>query len=173
MSWSHDYIIVPCCYLHVYICNSMALKCHTGHQMNIKSVINVLIIYCTGWMSFSTGPWWLLHLDNYKLYMYLFICFYATGRTLKVHLNIIHVSFFELMHGWELLQLLVIINYLVLFIEYAYQTLVVYPMLYRYHLILLLYFVIFFYCYIVLCVYITHCTHIFNHCNDLALNDWK
>jgi hypothetical protein len=26
------------------------------------------------------------------------------------------------------------------------------------------------YCYIVLCVYITHCTHIFNHCNDLALN---
>ena len=57
-------------------------------------------------------------------------------------------------------------------IEYAYQTLVVYPMLYRYHLILLLYFVIFFisYCYIVLCVYITHCTHIFNHYNDLALN---
>ena len=63
------------------------------------------------------------------------------GRTLKVHLNIIHgpvVSFFEL------LQLLVIINYLVLFIEYAYQTLVVYPMLYtcRYHPILLLYSVI-------------------------------
>ena len=62
------------------------------------------------------------------------------GRTLKVHLNIIHVvSFFELMHGWGLLQLLVIINYLVLFIEYVYQTLVVYPMLYRYHLMLLLY----------------------------------
>jgi hypothetical protein len=81
------------------------------------------------------------------------------------------------MHGWGLLQLLVIINYLVLFIEYAYQTLVC-PMLYRYHLILLLYFVclfvffywFFFYCYIVLCVYITHCIHIFNHCNDLALN---
>jgi hypothetical protein len=50
-------------------------------------------------------------------------------RTLKVHLNIHVVSFFELMHGWGLLQLLVIINYLVLFIEYAYQTLVVYPML--------------------------------------------
>ena len=51
------------------------------------------------------------------------------------------------MHGWGLLQLLVIINYLVLFIEYAYQTLVC-PMLYRYHLILLLYFVclfVFFY----------------------------
>ena len=47
------------------------------------------------------------------------------------------------MHGWGLLQLLVILNYLVLFIEYAYQTLVVYTMLYRYHLILLLYFVIF------------------------------
>ena len=46
------------------------------------------------------------------------------------------------MHGWGLLQLLVIINFLVLFIEYAYQTLVVYPVLYRYHLILLLYFVI-------------------------------
>ena len=45
-----------------------------------------------------------------------------------------------------LLQLLVIINYLVFFIEYAYQTLVVYPMLYRYHLILLLYFVILLYC---------------------------
>ena len=101
--------------------------------------------------------------------MYLFICFYATGRTLKVHLNIIHVSFFELMHGWGLLQLLVIINYLVLFIECAYQTLVVYPMLYRYHPILLLY-ILLFYCYIVLCVYITHCTHLFNHCNDLALN---
>jgi hypothetical protein len=35
------------------------------------------------------------------------------------------------MHGWGLLQLLVIINYLVLFIEYAYQTFVVCPMLYR------------------------------------------
>jgi hypothetical protein len=59
---------------------------------------------------------------------------------LKVHLNIIHVvSFFELTHGWGLLQLLVIVNYLVLFIEYVYQTLVVYPMLYRYHPILLLY----------------------------------
>jgi hypothetical protein len=33
--------------------------------------------------------------------------------------------FFELMHGW----VLVIINYLVLFIEYVYQTFVVYPML--------------------------------------------
>jgi hypothetical protein len=102
--------------------------------------------------------------------MYLFICFYATGRTLKVHLNIIHVvSFFELMHGWGLLQLLVIINYLVLFIEYAYQTLVVYPMLYRYHPISLLYSVILL-LHCIVCVYITHCTHIFNHCNDLALN---
>ena len=105
--------------------------------------------------------------------MYLFICFYATRRTLKVHLNIIHVvSFFELMHGWGLLQLLVIINYLVLFIEYAYQTLVVYPMLFRYHPILLLYSVILLLHYIV-CIhymYITHFTHIFNHCNDLALN---
>ena len=72
------------------------------------------------------------------------------------------------MHGWGLLQLLVIINYLVLFIEYAYQTFVVCPMLYRYHLIVLLYSL--FYCYIVLCVYITHCIHILNHCNDLALN---
>ena len=51
-------------------------------------------------------------------------------------------SFFELMHGCGLLQLLVIVNYLVPFIEYAYQTLVVYPMLYRYHPILLLYSVI-------------------------------
>ena len=31
-------------------------------------------------------------------------------------------------------------------------------------------YILLFYCYIVLCVYITHCTHIFNHCNDLALN---
>jgi hypothetical protein len=46
------------------------------------------------------------------------------------------------MHGWWLLQLLIIINYLVLFIEYACQTLVVYPMLYRCHPILLLYSVI-------------------------------
>ena len=68
--------------------------------------------------------------------MYLFICFYATERTLKVHLNIIHVvSFLELMHGWGLLQLLVTINYLVLFIGYSYQTLVMYPtcMLYGYN----------------------------------------
>jgi len=42
------------------------------------------------------------------------------------------------MHGW----VLIIINYLVLFIEYVYQTLVVYLMLYRYHQILLLYSVI-------------------------------
>ena len=31
-------------------------------------------------------------------------------------------------------------------------------------------YILLFYCYSVLCVYITHCTHIFNHCNDLALN---
>jgi hypothetical protein len=60
-------------------------------------------------------------------------------------------------------------QHLVLFIEYAYQTLVVYPMLYRYHPILLLYSVILL-LHCIVCVYITHCTHIFNHCNDLALN---
>jgi hypothetical protein len=102
--------------------------------------------------------------------MYLFICFYATGRTLKVHLNIIHVvSLFELMHGWGLLKLLVIINYLVLFIEYAYQTLVVYPMLYRYHPILLLYFVILL-LYCIVCIHYTLYPYHINHCNDLALN---
>ena len=63
------------------------------------------------------------------------------------------------MHGWGLLQLLVIINYLVLFIEYAYQTLVVYPMLYRYYPISLLYSVILL-LHCIVCVYITHCTHI-------------
>ena len=101
--------------------------------------------------------------------MYLFICFYATGRTLKVHLNIIHVvSFFELMHGWGLLQFLVIINTLSSLLS----------MLIRHLLCILCYigiiqyncYILLFYCYIVWCVYITHCTHISNHCNDLALN---
>ena len=80
-------------------------------------------------------------------------------------------SFFELMHGCGLLQLLVIINYLVLFIEYAYQTLVVYPMLYtcRYHPILLLYSVMLLLHWIV-CIHYTLYLYIFNHCNDLALN---
>ena len=67
---------------------------------------------------------------------------------------------FELMHGWELLQLLVIINYLVLFIEYAYQTLIVCPMLYRYHPILLLYFVIFLIV-TLYCVYTLHIVSIY------------
>jgi hypothetical protein len=31
-------------------------------------------------------------------------------------------------------------------------------------------YILLFYCYIVWCVYITQCIHIFNHCNDLALN---
>jgi hypothetical protein len=83
--------------------------------------------------------------------------------------NTCSIFVLELMNEWGLLQLLVIINYLVLFIEYAYQTLVVYPMLYRYHPILLLYSVILL-LHCIVCVYITHCTHIFNHCNDLALN---
>ena len=77
------------------------------------------------------------------------------------------------MHGWGPLQLLVI----VLFIEYAYQTLVVYPMLYRYHPKLLIYSVIL----LLHCIVCIHYTLyliyiIFNHCNDLALNgslDWK
>ena len=43
--------------------------------------------------------------------------------------NTCSIFVLELMNEWGLLQLLVIINYLVLFIEYAYQTLVVYPML--------------------------------------------
>jgi hypothetical protein len=64
------------------------------------------------------------------------------------------------MHGWGLLQLLVIINYLVLFIEYAYQTLVVCPMLYRHHLILLLYFFIFFMV-TLYCVYTLHIVSIY------------
>jgi hypothetical protein len=83
--------------------------------------------------------------------------------------NTCSIFVLELMNEWGLLQLLVIINYLVLFIEYAYQTLVVYPMLYRYHPILLLYSVILL-LHCIVCVYITHCTHIFNHCNELALN---
>ena len=67
--------------------------------------------------------------------------------------------------------------YLVLFIEYAYQTLFVCPMLYRYQLILLLHFVILLFFIVTLhsvytlhIVSITHCIHILNHCNDLALN---
>ena len=65
------------------------------------------------------------------------------------------------MHRWGLLQLLVIINYIVLFIEYAYQTLVVNPyMLYRYHPILLLYSVILL-LHCIVCYYTLHIVPIY------------
>jgi hypothetical protein len=66
------------------------------------------------------------------------------------------------MHGWGLLQLLVIINYLVLFIEYAYQTLFVCPMLYRYQLILLLHFVILLF--FIVTLYSVYTLHIVSIC---------